>query len=128
MYPLTSLATIAAVVLFTALVLAVGAARAKYKVAAPAMTGDIEFEKRSRVQVNTLEQLAVALPAMWLCAVWAGDVYGGVGGAIWVAGRVLYARAYACDPKKRGPGFMIAFFATAAMLIAAAVQIVRDLI
>ncbi|MFB3064014.1 MAG: MAPEG family protein, partial [Gammaproteobacteria bacterium] len=46
----------------------VGVAREKTGVKAPAMQGAPEFERISRVQQNTLEQLIVLLPAMWLFA------------------------------------------------------------
>ena len=128
MFPYASLATIACVAVYTVVAFNVGGARVKYKVPAPATDGPPEFLVRLRVQMNTLEQLAVALPAIWLCAIWVGDTWAGLGGAVWAIGRVLYARAYYEDPKKRGPGFMISFFAAVAMLIAAGVEIVLALI
>lgn len=123
MYPYASLATIACLAVYTVLAFNVGGARVKYKVPAPATDGPPEFLVRLRVQMNTLEQLALALPAIWLCAIWVGDLWAGLGGAIWALGRVLYARGYYADPKKRGPGFGIAFFAAIGMLVAAAVGI-----
>lgn len=125
MYPYASLGTVAALVVYIGVTLLVGMARGKYKIAAPAMTGDIEFEKRVRVQANTLEQLAVFLPALWLCAIWVGDEWAGLGALVWIAGRVLYARSYYADPAKRGLGFVVAFQVTLAMLVAAVVQALR---
>ena len=46
--------------------LAVGSARARYKVPAPATAGHEVFERYFRVQMNTLEQLVVFLPSIWL--------------------------------------------------------------
>ncbi len=43
-------------------------ARGKYKIAAPATTGDPGFERAYRVQMNTLENTLVFLPALWLAA------------------------------------------------------------
>jgi glutathione S-transferase len=125
MYPYASLATIAALVLYTVLSFKVGVARGKYAVPAPTTDGPPEFQRYLRVQMNTLEQIALALPAIWLCAIWVGDTWAGIGGAIWIAGRALYARAYYADPKTRGPGFMIGMAASTAMLIAAVVAILR---
>ncbi|MBL0929967.1 MAG: MAPEG family protein [Alphaproteobacteria bacterium] len=125
MYVYASLATIAALTLYTVLCFKVGSARGKYAVPAPATDGPPEFLRYLRVQMNTLEQIVVALPAIWLCAIWVGDPWAGIGGAVWIAGRALYARGYYADPKKRGAGFMIAMFASTAMLLAALVAIFR---
>lgn len=127
-FPFASLATLFALAVYVWTTLVVGKARAIYNVPAPAMTGDVEFEKRVRVQMNTLEQIAVLLPALWLCALWVGDLAAGIGGAVWALARVFYALGYYADPKKRGPGFGIAFLVTVAMLAAALVQIVRSVV
>ncbi|MCA3261241.1 MAG: MAPEG family protein [Telmatospirillum sp.] len=127
-FPLASLATVLALGVYVWTSLVVGWARATYKISAPAMTGDVEFEKRVRVHMNTLEQLIVLLPALWLCAVWVGDLAAGIGGAVWAMARVFYAIGYYSDPKKRGPGFGIAFLAAMAMLAAVLVQILRSVI
>ena len=42
----------------------VGRARLRYHVKAPAVTGDENFERAYRVQMNTLEQLIIFLPAL----------------------------------------------------------------
>ena len=44
----------------------VGRARGRYGVKAPAITGNEIFERHFRVQQNTLEQLMVFLPGMYL--------------------------------------------------------------
>ena len=41
-----------------------GKARAQSGLQAPAVTGDETFERAYRVQMNTVEQLIIALPAM----------------------------------------------------------------
>jgi len=46
----------------------VGRARGKYKVKAPATTGDPAFERAFRVQMNTLESAVAFLPVLWLFA------------------------------------------------------------
>jgi len=53
--------------------IAVGAARGRYGVKAPATTGNEVFERYYRVQMNTLEQLALFLPAIFLAAPVLGD-------------------------------------------------------
>ena len=60
----------------------VGRARAKYGVKAPAMTGNEQFERVVRVQMNTLEQLVCFLPALLMAAaywlLWAWCIWWGV--------------------------------------------------
>ena len=50
--------------------MAVGRARGLYKCPAPATTGNEMFERYFRVQMNTLEQLVVFVPAIVLFALW----------------------------------------------------------
>ena len=57
-----------AVVQFIVFSTLVGAARGKYGIAAPAMTGNEHFERAVRVQMNTLEQLVGFLPALFIAA------------------------------------------------------------
>lgn len=72
-FPCTTLSTIFAVLVYVVLLSNVGRARKTYGVVAPAVSGHVEFEKRYRVQMNTVEQFIVLLPLLWLCAVWVGD-------------------------------------------------------
>ena len=53
---------------FLLFALAVGKARTRYKVPAPAMSGHEVFDRYFRAQMNTLEQLVVFLPSVWLFA------------------------------------------------------------
>jgi len=122
-YALTSLATILALVVYSVIFFNVGSARGKWGVQAPAVTGHPEFEKRLRVQANTLEQLALFLPALWLCALWVGDQWAALGGLVWSVGRVVYARSYYADPTKRGPGFLLTLLPSVVMLLAALVAV-----
>lgn len=123
MYPYASLVTLAAAVLFNFLAFQVGKARVKHGVPAPNPDGPPEFQRRYRTHMNTVEQAIVFLPVLWACAIWVGDVWAGLGGAVWLAGRILYARGYYEDAKKRGLGFVIAMAATAAMGVASLVAI-----
>lgn len=120
-FPFTSLATLLAAAVYFALTVIVGRARLRYKVAAPAVAGPPDFERRLRVQMNTVEQIVVFLPVLWLCAVWVGDIPAAAGGLVWSVGRVLYAKGYYAAPEKRTIGFaltvlplLVMFFATLA--------------
>ena len=117
-YPFTTLALIAALFVYFGLGAVVGGARAKYGVPAPQSTGHPEFDKRNRVHINTLEQLALLVPAVIVGAPVLGDIITAGLTAVWSVGRILYARAYYADPAKRGPGFGLTFFPSLILLVA----------
>ena len=95
----------------------VGMSRAKYEVVAPATTGNAEWERMFRVQQNTLEQLIVFLPALWLCAIFVGAWIAAGIGTLFLIGRLLYSAAYVKDPPTRTAGFVTGFLANVAMLL-----------
>ena len=94
------------------------------KVMAPSMDGPPAFQSAQRVQVNTLEQLPLALAPLWLCAVYLGDAWGAAGGLLWCVGRVLYALGYYRDPTKREAGFVIGLLACAALFAGSAIGLI----
>ena len=124
-FPLTVLSSIAALVFYIVTFLVAGRARGAYAIAAPAVSGNIEFEKRYRVQMNTLEQLVLFLPALWLAAPVLGDRAAAAIGAVWTLGRILYAVAYVRDPKTRSLGFMLTAVPSLVLLIAALWRAIR---
>ena len=79
----------------------VGKARVAGDVQAPAVTGDENFERAYRVHINTLEQLMITLPAMWVCAYYFSPTVAAALGMAFLIGRALYGRAYAADPSTR---------------------------
>ena len=93
-----------------------GKARAQSGILAPAVTGDETFERAYRVQMNTLEQLIIALPAMWVSASYFSPMVAASLGLCFFVGRLLYRLAYMADPTKRGPGMLIGFFANLALV------------
>ena len=95
----------------------VGVARDKTGVKAPAMQGSPEFERTSRVQQNTLEQLIVMLPAMWLFAFYVDEMLAAGLGILFMIARIIYCRAYLQEPSKRGLGFGIGQIAQAILLL-----------
>jgi len=94
-----------------------GQARVKYNVKAPATTGDPNFERHYRVQQNTLEQLIVFLPALFLFANYVSPGWAALLGLVFIVGRAMYASAYVADPEKRGPGFVTGYVATAILVL-----------
>ena len=107
-----------AIVQFIVFSMLVGAARGKYKIAAPAMTGNEHFERAVRVQMNTLEQLVCFLPALLIAAVYWPPIYVAAAGVVYLVGRILYRQAYVNDPAKRGLGFMLTLFPTILLVLA----------
>ena len=115
-----ALVTLAALALLYGCAAYVGRCRGRYKVPAPATTGPAEFERAFRVQMNTLENAVIFLPALWLAALYFSPRIAAVAGAVWVAARVWYAIAYARSPKSRGAPFVIAYSAWAVLMLLAA--------
>jgi len=124
----TALVTLAAILLYFYTGMLVGMARARTGIKAPATTGNPEFERAFRVQMNTLEWMPIALPAMWLCAYYFGDVWAAAGGVVWIIGRILYIRGYTQAAEKRGLGFGIQGLAAAALWVAALVGVIMNLL
>lgn len=85
----------------------VGKARVKYAVKAPATSGHEVFDRYFRVQQNTLELLILFVPALWIAAQYWNPLWMAAIGAVYVIGRVLYARGYISDPKARHWGFVL---------------------
>jgi glutathione S-transferase len=111
------LVTAVALVQFTWFGWQVGRARARCGVPAPATTGHPEFERYYRVHMNTLEQLAMFLPLLWIFASYVSATWGAGLGVVFIVGRALYARAYVRDPTSRSLGFGVTFLPMLAMLL-----------
>jgi glutathione S-transferase len=109
----TALVTIAMLVTYLWTGVEVGKARRRHGVKAPATTGPDDFNRVFRAHANTLEQLALMLPALWLFAYATRDAWAGLLGLVWIAGRVIYVRAYSQAADTRGTGFLIGFAAFA---------------
>jgi uncharacterized MAPEG superfamily protein len=97
--------------------LAVGRARVMYGIKAPATTGNEVFERYFRVQMNTLEQLVVFVPAILLFAHYVSAAWAAGLGLLFVLGRALYFTGYVKDPKKRSLGFGLSFLPTVVLLV-----------
>jgi hypothetical protein len=93
-----------------------GQARGRLGVAAPAITGNPEFERYLRVQYNTIEQLVVFVPSIWLFGTYVRPGLAAGLGLVFVLGRALYARGYWADPARRGPGFGLTLLSNAVLL------------
>ena len=112
MYHLTALVTCLALAVYLLTSVQVARARATFGIKAPAITGNPDFERVFRVQMNTLEWLPIFLPALWLFAIYISDTIAAVLGSVWIAGRILYMVGYSKAADKRGRGFAVHSSAT----------------
>ena len=122
---LPALATLAIVLWYMVTVFQVGRARTKYKVAAPVTVGDPGFERAFRVQMNELESMVAFLPSMWLYAIMGNPRIAAILGAVYLAGRIVYAVGYWAAARRRALGYYIATSALAlawALALASAIQ------
>lgn len=113
------IAIIAALALIEYLVFGIqaGMARGKYKVAAPATSGHPIFERRFRVQMNTLEQLIVFLPGLFLFGRYVSAPIGAILGVLFLLGRIVYSMEYVREPAKRGVGFGLSYVPTVVLIV-----------
>ena len=119
MYHYTALVTLLALMFYCFTSMQVSKARRKYGVKLPAITGNADFERVFRVQMNTLEWLPIFLPSLWLFAIYISDTIAAVIGLVWIAGRIAYMIGYYGSVPKRGPGFAIQALSAFALLLGA---------
>jgi glutathione S-transferase len=105
-----------ALVEFLAFALAVASARGRYKIAAPAVTGNETFERYLRVQMNTLEQLVVFIPSILLFGQYMSPYIAAGLGVIFLIGRLVYFFTYVKNPKSRELGFILTIGPNAILL------------
>src|SRR6476469_4863751 len=107
MYHYTAIVTCLAVAFYFFTSTQVARARITYGVKLPAITGQPDFERVFRIQMNTLEWMPIFLPSLWLFAIYISDAIAAVLGLVWIAGRILYMTGYSQAAAKRGRGLGI---------------------
>ena len=125
--PYLALITVLALLQFLYFGIQVGRARGRYAVPAPATTGNEHFERHFRVQMNTLELLAMFLPALWLFGSYISAIWAAALGAVFIIGRGLYAMGYVKEPNKRSLGYALSILPTLALLIGVGIWAIRAL-
>lgn len=113
------LVTLLALLQYLGFAILVARARVRHGVKAPAVIGHPLFERAYRVQVNTLELLVPFLSALWLASRYWPTAWTAGLGAVFLVGRLVYARAYVRDPAGRSFGFLLSMLPTLALLVLA---------
>jgi uncharacterized MAPEG superfamily protein len=106
----------------------VAKARGRYGVKAPAVAGNEIFERFFRVQQNTLEQLIVFLPALYLFTHYSNPLVAAALGVIYLIGREIYAITYVKDPKKREVGYVLTVLPMAVLIVGGLIGAIRQLV
>lgn len=125
---LPALVTLLTVLLLFGTAFAVGRARGRYQIKAPATSGHPAFERAFRAQMNTLEAAVMFLPLLWLAAYYGFSLWAGIAGLVWIVGRVWYAVAYLKEAEKREGGFVLGMLGWAGTLVLAAIGVGRALL
>lgn len=119
MYHYTALVTLLAVIFYFYTSVEVARARVAYGVKAPAISGNDDFERVFRVQMNTLEWLPIFLPSLWLFAIYVSDGIAALAGLVWIGGRIAYLIGYKKAASQRSRGFGIQALAAGVLLLGA---------
>jgi glutathione S-transferase len=128
MFHFTALITCFAILLYFFTSIRVAKARQAFGIRVPAITGNADFERVFRVQMNTLEWMPIFLPSLWLFAIYVSDPVAAAIGLVWIAGRILYMTGYSQAAEKRGRGFGIQAMASGILWLGALGGIVWRLI
>ena len=106
----------------------VAKARATHSISPPSISGNPDFERAFRVHQNTLEQLVLFLPGLWMFAYYVHPLWGAGIGVVFIVGRFVYRAAYMQDPSNRGTGFTIGIAASGVLLLGSLISAVMNLI
>lgn len=105
--------------------LCVGKARAKYGIKVPATTGNVDFERVFRAQMNTVESTMVFLPSLWLFANYISPLYAGVIGLVWIVARIFFVINYIRAASARAIPFGISFVCSFTLAVGALIGILK---
>lgn len=122
------LITVLTCLLMLAAMIAVGVCRGRFKVPAPATSGHPTFERAFRAQANTVEQVLIFLPLLWVAHSYGYTNWAAYLGYAWLVGRSWYLLGYIQEAGKRSMGFMIGFLAAFGLLILCLIGAFKSLV
>jgi uncharacterized MAPEG superfamily protein len=80
------------------------------------------------VQANTVEQLLMFLPSLWIFGRYVSPLWAAGLGVVFIIGRAIYAVTYVRDPKSRSLGFALTSLPSLIMMVGILVWAVRALL
>ena len=119
MFHYTALVTCLAILFYFFTAIQVSRARVAFGIKPPTISGNPDFERVFRVQMNTLEWMPIFLPSLWLFAIYISDPIAAAVGIVWIVGRILYLVGYSEAAAKRSRGFGIQALACGVLWIGA---------
>ena len=119
-----NLVVLTALVEYIVFILIVGATRGKYGVVAPATTGNPQWERFYRIQVNTAEQLVLFIPAIYGFAHYVSEFWATGIGAVFLVGRIVYFFGYKKAGEKRLVGAIMTSWPSYVLVIGALIGLV----
>lgn len=123
-----NLVVLTALIEYIVFIAVVGATREKYGVAAPATTGNPQWERLYRIQVNTTEQLILFIPAVYGFAYYVSESWAAGIGVVFVIGRIVYFFGYRLAGEKRLVGAIMSGPPSYVLVIGALIGLVLKLI
>jgi glutathione S-transferase len=115
---LVAIDTILAVLLALFASFRVSQMRGKHHITAPATTGHPDFERAFRAHANTIENMILYIPLLWMAAFFYGGQLPFWVGLLWIVGRVLYIVGYAKnDTARRAPGAYLSYASLAGLMV-----------
>jgi uncharacterized membrane protein YecN with MAPEG domain len=112
---------------YVAMAALVGRAREKFGILAPTMTGHPDFERVIRVHLNTLENLIIFVPAVWVFASYVSALWAAILGFVFVVARAVYAIGYLRAADKRSIGAAITGLVDLVLVVGSLVGLARAL-
>jgi glutathione S-transferase len=117
MYLHAALITVLSTVLLGFAMGLVGRARGRHGIHAPATSGHPDFDRAFRAHMNTLEQVAMFLPVLWVATIHYDAMIAAYLGYAWLVGRLWYVVGYVRAADKRSMGFLVGALAYLALLV-----------
>lgn len=100
----------------------VGYMRARHKIEAPATVGHPQFERAFRIHANTVENLVLFVPLLWVASFFYGGTIPFWLGIAWIISRLIYAWGYSQNnTQMRGPGLGLGLLSLLGLLVLSAI-------